>query len=42
MTAGKLMDVYESCISNLRKTQSERRVNSLKKIDPANFTKEVM
>lgn len=40
MTAGKLMDAYESCISNLRKTQSERRVNSLKKIDPANFTKE--
>ncbi|XP_060169531.1 protein-tyrosine sulfotransferase [Lycium barbarum] len=40
MTAGKLMDAYESCISNLRKTQSERRVNSLKKISPANFTKE--
>lgn len=40
MTAGKLMDAYESCISNLRKTQSERRINSLKKIHPANFTKE--
>ncbi|XP_016465979.2 protein-tyrosine sulfotransferase-like [Nicotiana tabacum] len=40
MTVGKLMDVYESCISNLRKSQSERRVNSLKKISPANFTKE--
>ncbi|PHU03872.1 Protein-tyrosine sulfotransferase [Capsicum chinense] len=40
MTAGKLMDAYESCILNLRKSQSERRVNSLKKIYPANFTKE--
>ncbi|CAN4120294.1 unnamed protein product [Withania somnifera] len=40
MTAGKLMDAYESCISNLRKTQSERRVTSLKKIYPANFTRE--
>ncbi|CAN4119320.1 unnamed protein product [Withania somnifera] len=40
MTAGRLMDEYESCISNLRKTQAERRVTSLKKIYPANFTSE--
>ncbi|MCD9640809.1 hypothetical protein HAX54_026458 [Datura stramonium] len=32
MTAGKLMDAYESCISNLRKTQSERGKFSRKKI----------
>ncbi|XP_029127184.1 protein-tyrosine sulfotransferase [Cajanus cajan] len=40
MTAGELMDAYEVCISNLRKAQSRRRVSSLKKISPVNFTKE--
>ncbi|KAL7153876.1 hypothetical protein ABFS83_04G197500 [Erythranthe nasuta] len=40
LTVGKLMEAYESCISNLRNSQAERRVNSLKRISPANFTKE--
>ncbi|KAK3442310.1 hypothetical protein EUGRSUZ_B02508 [Eucalyptus grandis] len=40
MTVGKLMESYESCISTLRKTQSLRRISSLKRISPANFTKE--
>ncbi|KAL3849442.1 hypothetical protein ACJIZ3_011324 [Penstemon smallii] len=40
MTAGKLMEAYESCIISLRNTQATRRVNSLKQISPANFTKE--
>ncbi|KAL3518391.1 hypothetical protein ACH5RR_020980 [Cinchona calisaya] len=40
MTTGKLMEVYESCISSLRSSQSQRRTNSLKNIRPANFTKE--
>ncbi|XP_022874821.1 protein-tyrosine sulfotransferase-like isoform X3 [Olea europaea var. sylvestris] len=40
MDAGKLMEAYESCISSLRNSQSERRVKSLKRISPANFTKE--
>ncbi|WJX50221.1 protein-tyrosine sulfotransferase [Trifolium repens] len=39
MTVGKLMDSYEVCISKLRKTQSGRRIASLKRI-PVNFTKE--
>ncbi|XP_052175116.1 protein-tyrosine sulfotransferase isoform X2 [Diospyros lotus] len=40
MTVGKLMQVYESCISSLRKAQAQRRTSSLKRISPANFTKE--
>ncbi|KAK8596471.1 hypothetical protein V6N13_001100 [Hibiscus sabdariffa] len=40
MTVGKLMDTYEVCISSLRKTQTRRRIASLKRISPANFTKE--
>ncbi|KAE8727162.1 Protein-tyrosine sulfotransferase [Hibiscus syriacus] len=40
MTVGKLMDTYEVCISSLRKTQARRRIASLKRISPANFTKE--
>ncbi|KAL0370078.1 UNVERIFIED_CONTAM: Protein-tyrosine sulfotransferase [Sesamum angustifolium] len=39
-TAGKLMEAYESCISTLRKAQAQRRINSLKQISPANFTKD--
>ena len=35
------MDAYEVCISNLRKAQSRRRISSLKRISPVNFTKEV-
>lgn len=40
MTVEKLMDTYEVCISGLRKTQTRRRIASLKRISPANFTKE--
>ncbi|KAF7823389.1 protein-tyrosine sulfotransferase [Senna tora] len=40
MTVGKLMEAYETCISGLRKAQSRRRVSSLKRISPVNFTKE--
>ncbi|KAL5764052.1 hypothetical protein ACOSP7_016397 [Xanthoceras sorbifolium] len=40
MTVGKLMESYEGCISSLRKSQAHRRVNSLKRISPANFSKE--
>lgn len=40
MTVKQLMGIYESCINNLRKTQSDRRIKSLAKIAPANFTKE--
>ncbi|XWS28977.1 hypothetical protein CRYUN_Cryun25bG0117300 [Craigia yunnanensis] len=40
MTVGKLMETYEVCISSLRKTQARRHVTSLKRISPANFTKE--
>uniref|UniRef100_A0A7N0TWU0 Sulfotransferase n=2 Tax=Kalanchoe fedtschenkoi TaxID=63787 RepID=A0A7N0TWU0_KALFE len=40
MTVGKLMQAYEGCIHGLRKTQTLRRTNSLKKIAPVNFTKE--
>ncbi|KAL6979334.1 protein-tyrosine sulfotransferase [Sarracenia purpurea var. burkii] len=40
MTVGKLMEAYETCISGLRKTQAQRRTSSLKRISPANFTKE--
>ncbi|KAK9078529.1 hypothetical protein SSX86_002586 [Deinandra increscens subsp. villosa] len=40
MTVGKLMETYETCVSKLRSTQSKRRINSFKRISPANFTKE--
>ncbi|EOY34382.1 Tyrosylprotein sulfotransferase isoform 1 [Theobroma cacao] len=40
MSVGKLMETYEVCISGLRKTQARRRIASLKRISPANFTKE--
>ncbi|KAL7617995.1 hypothetical protein Lser_V15G02491 [Lactuca serriola] len=40
MTVGKLMKTYETCISSLRSSQSQRRIASLKRISPANFTKE--
>ncbi|XP_071690360.1 protein-tyrosine sulfotransferase-like isoform X2 [Rutidosis leptorrhynchoides] len=40
MTVGKLMDTYGTCISSLRSSQSQRRTASLKRISPANFTKE--
>ncbi|KAF8110307.1 hypothetical protein N665_0085s0036 [Sinapis alba] len=39
MTVKTLMEVYEGCITHLRKSQGTRRVNSLKRISPANFTK---
>ncbi|KAM0005256.1 putative protein-tyrosine sulfotransferase [Helianthus debilis subsp. tardiflorus] len=38
MTVGKLMENYETCISSLRSSQSQRRTASLKKVSPANFT----
>ncbi|XP_010488273.1 PREDICTED: protein-tyrosine sulfotransferase isoform X1 [Camelina sativa] len=39
MTVKTLMEVYEGCITHLRKSQGTRRANSLKRISPANFTK---
>ncbi|KAL6510923.1 hypothetical protein OROGR_022047 [Orobanche gracilis] len=39
-TVPELMKTYESCSSSLRSSQAARRVNSLKRIAPANFTKE--
>ncbi|KAL6566772.1 hypothetical protein OROMI_015176 [Orobanche minor] len=39
-TVPTLMETYESCSSDLRSSQAARRVNSLKRISPANFTKE--
>ncbi|XP_058101740.1 protein-tyrosine sulfotransferase-like isoform X2 [Magnolia sinica] len=39
-TVVKLMEAYEACISSLRKSQASRRVSSLKRISPANFSKE--
>ena len=41
MTVAELIEVYEGCISSLLKTQSRRRIASLKRISPANFSKEV-
>lgn len=35
------MEAYEDCISSLREAQTRRRTSSLKRISPANFTKEV-
>ncbi|MQL95637.1 hypothetical protein Taro_028312 [Colocasia esculenta] len=40
MTVETLMEAYEVCISGLRKSQSTRRTMSLKRIAPANFSKE--
>ncbi|GAV66414.1 Sulfotransfer_2 domain-containing protein [Cephalotus follicularis] len=40
MTVEELIKAYEVCISGLRKTQSRRRTSSLKRISPANFSKE--
>ncbi|CAL5051163.1 unnamed protein product [Urochloa decumbens] len=40
MTVGKLMEAYETCIAKLRKSQSNRRKISLKKVEEANFSKE--
>nr|GMC72596.1 protein-tyrosine sulfotransferase-like isoform X1 [Ipomoea batatas]GMD22641.1 protein-tyrosine sulfotransferase-like isoform X1 [Ipomoea batatas] len=40
MTAGKLIEAYEICMKSLRSTQAQRRTNSLKRVSPANFTKE--
>ncbi|KAE9620560.1 putative protein-tyrosine sulfotransferase [Lupinus albus] len=40
MTVGELMNAYEGCISKLRKSQSRRRIASLKKISPVNFSRE--
>ncbi|KAL0534053.1 hypothetical protein IC582_028330 [Cucumis melo] len=40
MTVAELIEVYEGCISSLLKTQSRRRFASLKRISPANFSKE--
>ncbi|KAJ4869005.1 Glycosyltransferase family protein 64 protein C5 [Raphanus sativus] len=39
MTVKTLMEVYEGCITHLRKSQGTRRVNSLRRISPANFTR---
>ncbi|KAF8395232.1 hypothetical protein HHK36_019174 [Tetracentron sinense] len=40
MTVGELIDAYEVCTSSLRKAQVRRRTTSLKRISPANFSKE--
>lgn len=40
MTVEELMGAYEGCISSLRKEQARRRTASLKRIAPANFSKE--
>ncbi|XP_062173072.1 protein-tyrosine sulfotransferase isoform X2 [Alnus glutinosa] len=40
MTVEELMGAYEVCISSLRKEQARRRTASLKRIAPANFSKE--
>nr|GEW23446.1 protein-tyrosine sulfotransferase-like [Tanacetum cinerariifolium] len=40
MTVGILMETYETCVTKLRSTQSKRRVNSMRRISPTNFTKE--
>ncbi|CAN7036136.1 hypothetical protein IGI04_032647 [Brassica rapa subsp. trilocularis] len=40
MTVKTLMEIYEGCSTHLRKSQGTRRVNSLKRISPANFTTE--
>ncbi|KAM7278031.1 hypothetical protein ACFE04_005165 [Oxalis oulophora] len=39
-TVDTLIKDYEVCISGLRKSQSGRRTNSLKRISPVNFSKE--
>lgn len=40
MAVEKLTEAYETCISKLRLSQSKRRISSLRRIAPANFTKE--
>lgn len=40
LTAGELIELYETCVKPLRKSQAQRRINSLKQIRPVNFTKE--
>lgn len=40
ITVKKLTEAYEGCISGLRKTQGSRRSASLRRISPANFSKE--
>ncbi|OIW05811.1 hypothetical protein TanjilG_23597 [Lupinus angustifolius] len=40
MTVGELMNSYEGCTSNLRKSYSGRRIASLKRISPVNFSRE--
>ncbi|KGN64850.2 hypothetical protein Csa_022790 [Cucumis sativus] len=40
MTVAELIEVYEGCSSSMLKTQSRRRFASLKRISPANFSKE--
>nr|GEU90857.1 protein-tyrosine sulfotransferase-like [Tanacetum cinerariifolium] len=42
MTVGNLMENYETCVSSLRSSQSQRRTASLKRLSPANFTKEAL
>ncbi|XP_064974202.1 protein-tyrosine sulfotransferase-like isoform X1 [Musa acuminata AAA Group] len=40
MSVGTLMEIYESCISTLRKSQASRRTMSLKRVAPVNFSKQ--
>ncbi|KAE9593191.1 putative protein-tyrosine sulfotransferase [Lupinus albus] len=40
ITVGELMNSYEGCISNLRTSYSGRRIASLKRISPVNFSRE--
>ncbi|KAE8652775.1 protein-tyrosine sulfotransferase-like isoform X1 [Cucumis sativus] len=40
MTVAELIEVYEGCSSSMLKYQSRRRFASLKRISPANFSKE--
>lgn len=40
MTVEQLIESYKTCTSGLRKSQSRRRTSSLKRVAPANFSKE--
>ncbi|KAG9139343.1 hypothetical protein Leryth_011324 [Lithospermum erythrorhizon] len=40
VTTGSLIKAYQSCSTSLRKTQTERRITSLNRISPADFTRE--
>lgn len=40
MTVEQLMESYKVCTSSLRKAQSRRRISSLKRVTPANFSNE--